>query len=79
MARKSCQHSIHHATGHGLTDTKEIIPDAIEYITGSDEVDLISTPMITGVNEILGVINNLHHRIAVYSQLNAVFGGLGIR
>lgn len=34
--------------------------------------------MITGVNEILGVINNLHHRIAVYSQLNAVFGGLGI-
>ena len=34
--------------------------------------------MIPGVNEILGIVNDLHRRAAVHSQPDAVLGGNGI-
>ena len=51
---------------------------AVDEAAGADEVDGVLGPVGAGVDEVLGVVHDLHRRAAVDRQLDAVLGGQGV-
>ena len=51
---------------------------ALEQFTGGNEVHLIPRPVITGVDEVLGIIHDLHGGTAVHGELDTILGGQGV-
>ena len=72
------QHDIHHGPGHRPLNAEALLCDALEQLAGGHKVDLVLGPVVPGVNEVLGVIHNLHGGAAVDGELDAVRRGQGV-
>ena len=77
-AGKPRQHGIHHAARHGTLHAKLVVAHTLEQFTGGNEVHLISQPVLTGVDEVLGIVHDLHRCTAVHGGPDAVGIGCGL-
>ena len=77
-AGKPRQYGIHHTACHGTPHAKLVVAHALEQFTGGNEVHLIPRPVLTGVDEVLGIIHDLHGGAAVHGELDTILGRNGV-
>ena len=64
--------------GGGVVGRVDRVAHAVDQPTGADEVDGVLGPVGASVDEILGVVHDLHSRAAAHGEPNAVLGGQGV-
>ena len=64
--------------GGGGVGGVDRVAHAVHQSTGADEIDGVLGPVVPGVDEALGVVNDLHRGSAVHGEPDAVLRGNGV-
>lgn len=70
------QNRIDHGPSHGSVGSEAVCADAVEQFPGGNGENGVSGPVVPRVNEILGVVHDLHRGAAGDGELNAGCCGL---